>query len=147
MPYTPPATSDINFTVASFTPPVTSDINFNLDPVGAPSFSIIIANAAQAQTADNVTITAHNPAVTIASATQAVTADNVTMTTKWALTIASAAQAVTADNVTMTFTPGAAPATPSGAARGINERARWEREMLRKRLEEEDEEILAVMYA
>ena len=140
MAYTPPATSDINFLdLASFTPPVTSDLNFDLDPL--TSVSLTIANATQAVTVDNVTLT-EKFAITIANATQAVTADNVTLTQKFALVIDDATQAVTVDNVKLTYHAPAAPA-PTGAARGAYHYQLMQEQMI----EYDDEEVLAVMYA
>jgi hypothetical protein len=146
MPFNIPVTSDANIELSLFNIPVTSDANIEFDPVGgAPSFSVVVQDATQAVTADNVTITAHNPTLVIANATQAVTADNVTITAhNGTLEIQDATQAVTADNLKITFHSGVVVDTVG--AKALYEQAYFN-EYRRRQLEEDDEEVMAVMYA
>jgi len=76
MPYTPPAIDAVNFQLEAITPPAINAVNFDIDPI------LSIADVTQAQTIENVVLTAHAPnwAITAQDVTQAQTAENVVVT-------------------------------------------------------------------
>jgi hypothetical protein len=80
---------------------IASALTYSVKLFYREQMTMVVADATQSQTADNVTLTQHQ-ILTVANATQAQTADNVTLTQHQVLTVANATQAQTADNVVLT---------------------------------------------
>lgn len=90
------AVTDVNLTVADATQAQAAD-----NVVITQTHQLAVNDAAQAQTADNVAITQVHQLV-VQDASHAQTADNVTLTQTHQLVVADASQAQTADNVALT---------------------------------------------
>lgn len=87
------------FTLTNATAYAAMSIAFK--PATGGATDLVIANAAQAQTADNLTLT-QDHSLAVQDATQAQTSDNVTLAPEGSLMIQDASQLQTADNLVLT---------------------------------------------